>query len=153
MATCIKCGTPLTEESWNPGLRHNRYHVCNKCHAKRTYAYYLAHREERNKHAREYNRLIKLEALTRYSTSPPRCACCGESEIAFLTVDHIKNDGARQRKAISYAYRGRDCYFWLKKNNYPTGPNLQVLCWNCQWGKRARGICPHKGGKSSANFN
>jgi hypothetical protein len=150
---CIKCGEPLTEENWSRGLRRARDRTCIRCHSIRTSAYYHAHRDERMKWSREYHRLVKLEALTRYSASPPRCVCCGESEVAFLTIDHIKDDGAEQRKTISDTYRGRDYYFWLKRNNYPMDLSLQVLCWNCQWGKRSRGICPHKGGESSATFN
>lgn len=90
---------------------------------------------------------MKLDALTHYSASPPRCACCGETEVVFLTIDHINNDGAVQRRAIGDRHwKGRDYYFWLKRNGYPKNLDLQVLCWNCQWGKRARGECPHRSG-------
>ena len=42
------------------------------------------------------------------------CACCGESEPAFLSIDHIDNDGASHRKKI-----GAQIYRFLIKNNFP----------------------------------
>lgn len=75
-----------------------------------------------------------------------KCACCGETEELFLTIDHINNDGARHRKEL----KKQKTYFykWLWENNYPKG--FQVLCHNCNVGKelnrRKNGIaeCPHK---------
>jgi hypothetical protein len=69
------------------------------------------------------------------------CNCCGESEPSFLSIDHVNNDGAAQRKEIGSG--GERIYKWLVKNNFPEG--YQVLCMNCQWGRRKNnGICPHK---------
>lgn len=68
-----------------------------------------------------------------------KCACCGESNPLFLTVDHVNNDGAAHRKAIG---TGR-IYRWLLKNQFPEG--YQLLCWNCNLGKfYNHGVCPHK---------
>jgi len=67
------------------------------------------------------------------------CACCGETEEAFLSIDHINDDGASHRKT---AGSGSRFYWWVVRNNFP--PGLQVLCWNCQWGKRKFGTCPHQ---------
>jgi len=68
-----------------------------------------------------------------------RCACCGEEEKTFLTIDHINGDGCKHRKEIGQS----NMYRWLRDNNYPTG--FQVLCMNCQWGrKNCEGICPHQ---------
>jgi hypothetical protein len=77
------------------------------------------------------------------------CACCGESEPAFLSIDHIHNDGAAHRKQVlgSRTMSGYMTYKWLRKNGFP--PGFQVLCMNCQHGKRmCRGICPHQQGKA-----
>lgn len=74
-----------------------------------------------------------------------KCACCGESEPSFLTIDHIENDGSKHRKILGNGKRldGTYLYRWLKKNNYPIG--FQVLCYNCNSGKwRNGGVCPHK---------
>jgi len=85
---------------------------------------------------------IKFEVLSHYSKGIPKCICCGENIINFLTIDHIKNDGAAHRKLIKNQ-GGRIFYRWLKRNNYPKG--YQVLCFNCNCGKQLNfGICPHE---------
>lgn len=73
-----------------------------------------------------------------------RCACCGETERAFLSIDHVKNDGAKMRREVlgSRLASGSRTYRWLKQHNFPAG--YQVLCMNCQWGKRLTGVCPHQ---------
>ena len=67
-----------------------------------------------------------------------KCICCGETEMTFLTIDHIEGGGEKHRKKI-----GRKINDWLVKNNFPEG--FQTLCFNCNWGKHINGgICPHK---------
>jgi hypothetical protein len=69
-----------------------------------------------------------------------KCACCGELEPTFLTIDHINNDGNVMRKIHS---SGHPFYNWLIKNNLPSG--YQILCMNCQFGKaKCNGVCPHQ---------
>lgn len=68
-----------------------------------------------------------------------KCACCSIVERAFLSIDHIENDGAEHRKMA-----GRNVYSWLIRNGYPDG--FQLLCMNCNMGRyRNGGICPHNG--------
>ena len=74
-----------------------------------------------------------------------KCACCGEQESKFLSIDHINNDGARHKRE-SNIRAGEQMYRWLIRNGFPGG--FQILCMNCQWGKRNNhGICPHKSSK------
>jgi len=71
-----------------------------------------------------------------------KCACCGEREIAFLELDHSKDDGAAHRKKIGRGSKA--CYAWLKKRGFPRD-GYQLLCANCNQGrKRNGGICPHR---------
>jgi hypothetical protein len=66
------------------------------------------------------------------------CACCGESNPIFLSIDHINGGGTKQRNSGE-----RKICVWLVKNNLPDG--FQTLCFNCNWGKHINhGICPHK---------
>lgn len=74
-----------------------------------------------------------------------RCACCGETERQFLTLDHMSNDGAKMRRENfgSRTYAGYRTYAWLLKHSFPKG--YQVLCMNCNHGKRMnKGVCPHQ---------
>lgn len=66
-----------------------------------------------------------------------QCACCGESQKEFLTIDHINGDGAKHRRERN----GSNLYVWLRQNDYPEG--FQTLCWNCNCAKHIYGICPH----------
>lgn len=83
----------------------------------------------------------KQLVISHYSKGTNKCACCGEDEIAFLTIDHINGGGNVQRKTTG---SGSSFYWWLVKNNFPKG--YQVLCYNCNCGraKTKDGICPHK---------
>lgn len=81
---------------------------------------------------------VKLEVLTHYSNGEPTCNCCHETALAFLTLDHINNDGHEERKLLN----GTHMYAYVKRNGFP--PRYQVLCWNCNIAKYTSGICPHK---------
>lgn len=67
------------------------------------------------------------------------CACCGESNPYFLTLDHVENDGAEQRKTLNeqQIYRRARLAGW-PKNKY------QLLCMNCNFAKGHFGVCPHQ---------
>lgn len=81
--------------------------------------------------------VLKLRAFEAYGG--PICACCAESIIMLLTIDHMSNDGNKHRKDKSVI----KIYRWLKNNNYP--PGFQVLCWSCNMGKHLNGgVCPHQ---------
>jgi hypothetical protein len=65
-----------------------------------------------------------------------KCVCCGEKETKFLTLDHINEDGYKDRRW------GMGFYTWLIRNNFP--PIVQILCFNCNCGKSLNGgMCPH----------
>ena len=71
-----------------------------------------------------------------------QCACCGEKNHYFLTMDHPANDGAQHRRETGCG-AGVKFYRWLRKRGYPQ--DFQLLCWNCNCGKRDNGgVCPHK---------
>ena len=72
-----------------------------------------------------------------------KCNCCAETERMFLSIDHVHNDGAEERRSGKYNGGGSAFYSWLCKNNFPLG--YQVLCMNCQVGKHKNGgVCPHQ---------
>lgn len=76
-----------------------------------------------------------MDALNAYGGI---CACCGEKNIEFLTIDHVMRDGAEHRKEI-----GNGIMAWLKKNDYPSG--FRILCWNCNKAIGLYGYCCHAG--------
>jgi hypothetical protein len=68
------------------------------------------------------------------------CACCGEKQIEFLTIDHINNDGAEHRRKIGNS--DKICVD-IKRQGYPKD-KYQILCFNCNCAKGIYGSCPHK---------
>lgn len=85
----------------------------------------------------------RLDALIRYGGDPPRCACCGETAIPFLSIDHIDGNGNKHRREIKKKYKW-GIYEYLKRENYPEG--FQVLCMNCNTSLGHYGYCPHQEG-------
>ena len=83
----------------------------------------------------ERNRKVRLDVLIHYGGNPPKCACCDEDNIFFLTIDHINGGGHRLRGKQGYLPR------WLKTHNFPE--EYQILCFNCNQGKGIYGVCPH----------
>lgn len=71
------------------------------------------------------------------------CVCCGEGNRAFLTVDHVNDDGWKYRKRKDgNPSSHHNIYGWIVRNEFPSG--FQILCRNCNWGKEVNnGICPH----------
>jgi len=68
-----------------------------------------------------------------------KCFCCGETNIQFLTIDHINNDGYKQDKKTRVVL-----YRWIINNNFPE-KMFQIACYNCNCGRaKNNGICPHQ---------
>ncbi len=82
------------------------------------------------------NRHQKLRATVLHHYGG-RCQYCGESNPAYLSIDHVHNDGAQHRKQVPSS----SLYRWLRKQGYPEG--FQVLCFNCNWSK-GHGYNPHE---------
>jgi hypothetical protein len=116
--------------------------------------YYWLHREEikrrkkgqRDKseqsyqvRARRYHR-VRIQVLKMYSGGRPKCACCGETRYEFLTIDHVRGDGAEDRLKMS---RGSGFYGKLLKMRI-NRRKYQVLCYNCNMSKRLLGVCAHR---------
>ena len=134
-AQCWKCGSSDRKEG---------YAVCEDCLGlQRKYeAASKAHNPElyKNRHLRRDNRAdnrrLKQAVMDIYGG---KCACCGEAEITFLTIDHVYGGGKQDRASRS------------AKNIYPEIRRLghredkyQVLCFNCNSGLYLHGgTCPH----------
>lgn len=65
------------------------------------------------------------------------CYCCHESNLRFLTIDHIDGGGKEHRRKI----KGVGQYKWIIDNKFPS--DLRVSCYNCNCGRGASGSCPH----------
>jgi hypothetical protein len=122
---CLTCQNwlPCTSDYWyvNYGKLAN---VCKKCRSQQVSAWHHS---------------VRLEVLTHYSRGIPQCACCGETTVAFLAIDHIDGGGNEHRAEIGTA--ANSFATWLRRNGFPEG--YRVLCHNCNQAHGAFGYCPH----------
>lgn len=90
---------------------------------------------------------LRLATLIAYSTDPPKCACCKEGILEFLTLDHIAGGGGSDRRRRKER-GGHKTYLRLRRAGFPQG--FRVLCWNCNAAIGLYGGCPHGGVRNVA---
>lgn len=157
MPICRSCGEDKDSaryEKSNGGKAYGRP-VCTQCWSKSRAEYQKAYRARHSERLKAYDRekyqndpeyqadirrrhYRKLQKIV-FDHYGNECACCGESEPIFLSIDHVNNDGAEHRKEIGV---GHILFRWIIDNDFPK--TLQLLCCNCNLGKhRNGGVCPH----------
>jgi hypothetical protein len=146
MKTCNECGeTKVVGEFY---FHHGRHVArCKSCYCRKTKVWKSEHQTTEHVARWEVTRKaskarIKDAVFGAYGGYV--CACCGEMERAFLSIDHVFNDGADWRRSTlgSRLATGWQTYRWLFQHSFPAG--FQVLCMNCNFGKRMNGgKCPH----------
>lgn len=89
------------------------------------------------------NRRRKERVVSKYGG---RCACCGETDVDILQIDHLNRDGNKERSALG---EGRDAvgsgrlYSVLDKSDILLS-QYQILCCNCNQARHIYGVCPHE---------
>jgi len=97
---------------------------------------------------------LKDQFLNRYGGV---CACCGEFNPKFLTLDHVKNNGVDKRTLTVWerpprfktpmpraSYRPTEYFLRDAVKNYQP-EEYQILCYNCNCARAHNdGICPHE---------
>lgn len=88
----------------------------------------------------------RVRILSHYSEDArPVCACCGESRLEFLALDHIDGGGNRHRAEVG---GGQIFYLSLQRAGFP--PGFRVLCHNCNLARGLYGYCPHEDAERAA---
>lgn len=153
---CAQCGGTRFYSVLSPeGMNGIRY-VCRDCSNRRA-------REARQKDPEKYRarcrtwhtkhteqkkierRLVKYHVVAELGGN---CACCGEDDLRFLTIDHINQDGKQHRREVGGS--GHHVYLDIKRLGCPKD-RFRVLCWNCHMATSRGDICPHKEGAVSVN--
>ncbi len=75
---------------------------------------------------------LRLELLEIIGNS--KCNRCGFDDVRALQLDHIKGDGAIERKKFKNSHY--EWHFYRYENPDLAKEKLQVLCANCNWIKR-----------------
>lgn len=154
MKICSRCGDEKDLDHFYPdkSKRDGRSSRCKQCQKEVSREKHWADPEASRARMREWAKsdagrasvqrrfeALRSAALNAYGNE---CACCGEKEEAFLTVDHVGGWGAEHRATIGTG--AGNIYQWLKKSNYPQDGTIQLLCWNCNCALGIRGYCPHR---------
>lgn len=81
----------------------------------------------------------RLQALLLFGG---KCSCCFQRDPSKLTFDHIRNDGATERRKD---HCGTVLFYRkLLKGDLDSGL-YQLLCWNCNFSKHlGNGLCVHQ---------
>lgn len=125
---CVPCKEKATQ-------RKNRLKAASKCfrcagpsHEGKTLCLSCMHAQMQR------NAQVRQDVLEGYGA---RCACCGETEEGFLTLDHVQG---RKKGQPS----GLQAYWESKKAGYPA--TFQILCWNCNMGREHQPgrVCLHQ---------
>ncbi len=141
---CDDCGTTKAR-SWTTKYGKTRCDLCyakvkkpghcDFCGTKSSQSWFNDYEKRscRNCHATKNTTQLKIDAFKHY-TNNGKIECnardCHISDIDMLTIDHIKNDGAKHRKQLRGNKRGSGpIYRELKKQGYKD-KNYQILCWN-----------------------
>lgn len=102
---------------------------------------YYKHRDEIIARVIKGNRIRyrnrRLRCIEHYGNE---CACCGQTGIEFLVIDHINGGGLKHRKELRK--KSQNIYEFLIKNDYPE--EFRVLCHNCNSSYGHYGYCPHQ---------
>lgn len=154
---CPVCEKELQREEFRYGGQIRRY--CKSCYpdivkqyqaknSERIKKYHIdycarpEYLERQRRIAKEIGQKYRRVVLEHYGGSPPRCACCGESNYEFLVLDHINGGGVKHRKEVANGLGGLKMYIWTVRNNFPS--IFRVLCSNCNSSYGSYGYCPHQ---------
>ena len=138
---CVRCGTSLST---------TKSRMCDPCR-ERFNASPSRQPRERQKNWLRHAQKVRDIVFAHYGNS--RCACCGETNPLFLTLDHINGDGDKHRREMGARGRTAGTWFYrrMMREGYP--PGIQVLCFNCNCGRaRNGGVCPHHQNTETRNL-
>lgn len=123
---CIDCSRAYAKEK---GPRSNK-------------KWYTRNSEQKRAYAHTWRKALRLQILQHYSGQEiPLCACCGDTHLEFLALDHINGGGTKHRKSYK-SNSSIHVYSQLRKTGFP--PGFRVLCHNCNQALGAYGYCPHQ---------
>jgi hypothetical protein len=122
--------------TWKSLLNRRSY----RKHRQKRLAYSKKRRADFPDKAKESDRKsrikLKTEVVEAYGG---KCSCCGETELVFLTIEHINHDGKKHQLEVG---PGHGIYRDLKRRGFPKH-GYTVFCWNCQMATRFGKPCPH----------
>lgn len=88
-------------------------------------------------YAKRIREKLRMEFISEFGS---KCECCGESEYAFLTIEHKGDWGGEHRKKKPCTHQQLTD---AKKQGWPRD-RYGLLCFNCNRASFGGLTCPHK---------
>ncbi len=142
--TCQTCGEPLGKKAAKGlcvrcyGKQYKRMYYAKPENvarrAERGAQYHAENKDRLNAQITQRRREQRAQVMTALGSE---CQCCGETTPVFLTIDHVQNDGAKDRGLHRHLMISRIIKEGIPRERY------QILCWNCNSAKHLLGCCPH----------
>jgi hypothetical protein len=148
-AKCSDCASRVAiklTKNRQSAIQRGICHVCEDADALPGIQMCHACKTKHNLIVMRHNKKLKREVMDAYGGI---CACCGETNLGFLTIDHLDDSSEKAKWSNGKRICGSPFYSRLKLNDFPSG--YQVLCFNCNCGRaKNHGVCPHKSHKESS---
>lgn len=97
--------------------------------------------EKKNSQRRKRSNAVLKEKV--FAVYGEVCACCGESDKRFLTVDHLNSDGHKEKGPGGNRRLKGDTLYRSILSGEKRG-DIRILCFNCNFGRNNHGgTCPH----------
>ncbi len=139
---CEKHAEDAGERAKNHAQKRKNDGICRYCSnvsllGKSLCEVHILECQERN---RKWYAALKKRVIDGYG-GKCQCSGCNETRFQFLTLDHVNNDGAEQRRKLGSKEIGSALYQRLIAQDFPK--EYQLLCYNCNCAKGFYGECPH----------
>jgi hypothetical protein len=137
---CRKCGTIKT-------LRTSRGRLNGDADGKTMYRLACAKCQNAKKTSAQRER--RKRVIDAYGA---KCACCGESNREFLSIDHVGGWATEHKKMLGIDVKRnavggmskatQKIYKDIERRGFPSDI-FRLLCMNCNWALGIHGYCPH----------
>ena len=113
-------------------MSYGRANICNSCFKEEIRTpYYVTHRGEHKMSMTHRKQEIRFNVMQKLGGKIPRCIVCGTSDMRVLTVVHIHNNGAEERRKMSTEKIYLKIINDLSEDD--ARKDYQILCRNCNW--------------------
>lgn len=130
---CNKCNVNLVAKNWPNWLIKKHHYICKFCYSK--------NKNVKRKYLRSYKKVNALQMV-----GSGACACCKESNVQFLNIDHINNNGNEERELLGLV--GQNMYAAVSDGMREID-DLRVLCYNCNCARGNYKFCSHEFSQST----
>jgi len=139
----ITCGKECSAENkrrrkYKEGIAYRKKN--EKEIKERNKKYRSTHKERLTVQSKIYVRNVRrklIELIGNMSEKrKPICMCCGEDDLMYLQIDHVYNDGSKDKQKNNLYRRG---VLHTRREYLKNPKRFQLLCANCNYAKHKNG--------------